>query len=86
MPTTAKTTLRAVDYLRYSTDMQRDSSIEDQARICQERMQREGWRYVRSYQDRAMSSSTRWRPDFQQVIDDARRGQFDVLVAGHSIA
>ena len=81
MPTTAKTTLRAVDYLRYSTDMQRDSSIEDQARICQERMQREGWRYVRSYQDRAMSSSTRWRPDFQQVIDDARRGQFDVLVA-----
>ena len=61
--------------------MSQNTSIEDQARICQERMQREGWRYVRSYQDRAMSSSTRWRPDFQLVIDDARRGQYDVLVA-----
>ena len=81
MPETTKPHLRAVDYLRYSTDMQRDTSIEDQARVCQERMQREGWRHARSYIDRAMSSSTRWRPDFQQVIDDARRGQFDVLVA-----
>ncbi len=80
MPATTKP-LRAVDYLRYSTDLQSPTSIEDQARICQERMQREGWRYVRSYQDRAMSSASRWRPDFQQLIDDARRGQFDVLVA-----
>ena len=81
MPNNSKPSLRSVDYLRYSTELQRDTSIDDQARICQERMRREGWRHVRSYQDRAMSSSTRCRPDFQQVIDDARRGQFDILVA-----
>ncbi len=72
---------RAVDYHRYSTDLQSDTSIEDQARICRERMHREGWVHVRSYQDRAMSSASRWRPDFQQIIEDAKRGQFDVVVA-----
>ena len=73
--------MRAVDYHRYSTDIQRDTSIEDQARICQERILREGWTHVRSYQDRAMSSASRWRPAFQQMIEDAQRGQFDVVVA-----
>jgi DNA invertase Pin-like site-specific DNA recombinase len=81
MPKADLTALRAVDYHRYSTDLQSWTSIEDQARICQERMRREGWVYVRSYQDRAMSSASRWRPAFQQMIEDAKRGQFDVVVA-----
>ena len=76
-----KTELKAVDYHRYSTDRQSDNSIEDQARICQERIRREGWVYVQSYQDRAMSSASRWRPGYLQMIDDARRGMFDVVVA-----
>ncbi|MEQ1713185.1 MAG: recombinase family protein, partial [Hyphomicrobium sp.] len=73
--------LRAVDYHRYSSDLQSDTSIEDQARICQERIRREGWIYLRSYHDRAMSSASRWRPDYQRMIEDAKRGQFDVVVA-----
>ncbi len=73
--------LRAADYQRYSTDLQRETSIEDQARICRERIDREGWRYVRCYQDRAMSSASRWRPAFLQIIEDAKRGLFDVVVA-----
>ena len=73
--------LRAAGYHRFSSDLQNCNSIEYQARVCQERIRREGWVYVRSYQDRAMSGSSRWRPDFQQLIDDARHGQFDVLVA-----
>ncbi|MFM9938677.1 MAG: recombinase family protein, partial [Hyphomicrobiaceae bacterium] len=81
MPPADKSKLRAADYARFSTDLQSDTSIADQARICQERMRREGWVHVRTYQDHAMSSASRWRPDYQQMIEDARRGQFDVVVA-----
>lgn len=66
---------------RYSTDAQRDASIEDQARICQERIRNEGWVYVGSYQDRAMSGASRLRPAYQKLLEDARRHHFDVVVA-----
>ena len=36
-------TLRAVIYARYSSDNQREASIEDQLRLCKERLVREGW-------------------------------------------
>ena len=36
-------------YARYSSDNQRDASIEDQLRLCRERAEREGWRIVDSY-------------------------------------
>jgi site-specific DNA recombinase len=71
----------AVDYGRYSNEIQSDASIEDQARICQERIRREGWTYLRSYQDRAMSGASRLRPAYQQLLEDARRGQFNIVVA-----
>ena len=81
MQGTIKIAYRAVDYHRYSSDNQRDASIEDQARICQEQISNEGWVYVRSYQDRAMSGASRLRPAYQKLLDDARRGEFDVVVA-----
>lgn len=34
---------RAAIYARFSSTMQREASIEDQVRICQERVLREGW-------------------------------------------
>ncbi len=81
MHNTNQTTLRAVDYERYSNEIQSDASIEDQARVCQERIHREGWKRVRSYQDRAMSGASRLRPAYQQLLEDARHLQFDVVVA-----
>jgi DNA invertase Pin-like site-specific DNA recombinase len=81
MPRADGRKLRAADYQRYSTDLQLETSIEDQARICRERIAHEGGTHIRSYQDRAMSSASRWRPAFQQMIKDAKRGQFDVVVA-----
>ena len=77
----ARATDKAVDYGRYSNEIQSDASIEDQARICQERIRREGWTYLRSYQDRAMSGASRLRPAYQQLLEDARRGQFNIVVA-----
>ena len=35
--------MRAVIYARYSSDLQRDASIEDQVRVCRRRIEAEGW-------------------------------------------
>ena len=73
--------MRWVHYGRFSTDMQNPKSIEDQLRICREHCDREGWTFVGAYGDAARSGSDRFRPDFQRVLNDARQGKFEVLVA-----
>ena len=55
---------RAVIYARYSSDNQRDASIEDQRRLCKERIAREGWTLVKVYRDAAISGSSTIRPSF----------------------
>ena len=49
-------------YARYSSDNQRDASIEDQLRLCRERADCEGWRIVDSYSDRSISGASLIRP------------------------
>ena len=48
----------AVIYARYSTDLQREASIEDQVRLCRKRIEQEGWQYRHAYTDRAMSAAS----------------------------
>ena len=48
----------AAIYARYSSDLQRDASIEDQIRLCKERAKREGWRVVNCYSDHAISGAS----------------------------
>src|SRR4051812_35985406 len=72
---------RAVIYARYSSDLQRAASIEDQLRLCRERIAREGWHLVATYTDRALSGADRLRPGYQKLMEDARAEQFDVVVA-----
>jgi site-specific DNA recombinase len=73
--------MRAVIYARYSTDLQAATSIEDQVRICRERIEREGWTYLHAYCDRAMSGTSHLRPGYQKLLEDARHRLFDVVVA-----
>ena len=73
--------MRAVVYARYSSHNQRDASIEDQVRVCRERIEREGWGLVTTYCDHALSGASRFRPDYQKLLEDARAGGFDVVVA-----
>jgi site-specific DNA recombinase len=73
--------MRAVIYARYSSDLQSPSSIEDQVRVCRERVDREGWTYLNAYCDRAVSGASRLRASYQTLLEDARRGAFDVVVA-----
>lgn len=73
---------RVALYARYSSDSQREASIEDQLRLCRERAEREGWRIVDSYTDAAISgASVVLRPGIRQLLEDAQDGRFDVVIA-----
>ena len=75
-------TLRAALYARYSSDQQRAASIEDQFRVCRERAAREGWKVVGAYKDSAISGDSMiLRLGIQALLEDARRGMFEILVA-----
>src|SRR5208282_2012916 len=73
--------MRAVIYALYSSDLQRDASIEDQVRTCKARIEKEGWMLVATYTDHAISGSNRLRPGYQKLLEDARGGAFDVVIA-----
>ena len=72
---------RVALYARFSTDMQREASIEDQLRICRERVEREGWTVETVYQDKGVSGATLLRPGIQNLLSDAQKGKFDLVVA-----
>lgn len=71
----------AVIYARYSSDLQRDASLEDQIRLCRARIEYEGWQYLHAYTDRAISGASALRPAYQSLIEDARRVHFGIVVA-----
>ena len=73
--------MRAVIYARYSTDLQSACSIEDQLRLCRARIEAEGWSLVNTYTDYAISGASRLRPGYQKLLEDARAGTFDIVVA-----
>jgi site-specific DNA recombinase len=49
--------MRAVIYARFSTDLQSAASIEDQVRICRERIEQDGHQTVQIYMDHAISGA-----------------------------
>src|SRR5215472_11908184 len=73
--------MRAVIYARYSSDLQREASIEDQVRLCREWIERQAWSFHHTYTDRAMSGSNAFRPGYQLLLQDAGTERFDVVVA-----
>ena len=73
--------MRAVIYARYSSNNQSSASIEDQVRQCKTRIEREGWTLIQVYSDAAISGATTLRPGYQKLLEHARAGAFDVVVA-----
>ncbi len=68
-------------YARYSSENQRDASIEDQLRLCRLHAERQGWTVVDSYRDRAISGASLLRPGIQELIQDAQRRRFEIVLA-----
>jgi len=73
--------IRVALYARYSSDNQRDASIGDQLRICREHAERQGWTVVDTYSDRAVSGASLMRSGIQELMQDARRRRFDIVLA-----
>lgn len=74
------TPLRAAAYARFSSEMQRDESIDAQLRAIREYAKKNGAIVVQEYIDRAHTATTDQRPAFQQMIYDAKRGAFNWVI------
>jgi site-specific DNA recombinase len=73
--------IHAAIYARYSSELQRDASIDDQVHLCRTRIKKEGWTLSATYTDRAQSGASRLRPGYQKLLEDVRAGQINVVVA-----
>lgn len=72
--------MKAVIYARYSSDNQREESIEGQLRECTAFAQKNDITILRNYIDRAFSAKTDNRPAFQEMIKDSGKKLFDVII------
>ncbi|EAP78133.1 recombinase family protein [Roseovarius nubinhibens] len=72
---------RTAIYARYSTDLQRDASIEDQIRLCEKKVRDAGGQVYQSYTDHAVSGASLMRPGIQMLMQDAAAGRFDQVYA-----
>ncbi len=72
--------MRAVIYARYSSDNQRDASIEDQLEVCRRYVAGQGWTEVFVYEDRSQSGASRFRAGYQRLLADAQAGIFDLII------
>ena len=72
--------MKGVIYARYSSDNQREESIEGQLRECKEYAERNDIMILGTYIDRALSAKTDNRPEFQHMIKDSAKDLFDVVL------
>ena len=71
----------AAIYARFSSENQREASIDDQIRVCTAYLARDGKSVVETYADYAVSGATTLRPGYQALLRDARARRFDVVIA-----
>ncbi len=73
--------MRAAIYARYSSALQSEASIEDQVRLCRERVEGQEGQVIEIYTDAAISGGTiANRPAMQALLHDAKQGVFDTVV------
>ena len=71
---------RAAIYARFSTDLQREESIDAQVRAMRDYASRNDIEILGEYIDRAKSATTDQRPYFQQMIEDSKDDLFDMVL------
>ena len=73
--------MRVAVYARFSTAMQRDTSIEDQERLCLRLIDGRGWSHIKTIADRGLSGASQTRPGYQDLLGFVRDNGCDVVVA-----
>lgn len=74
--------MRVALYGRYSSEGQREASIEDQYRNCEARVEKEGWQIVARYADKGISGTqdAQGRKGYAALLTAARAKAFDVCL------
>ena len=70
----------AVIYARYSSDNQSEQSIEGQLRVCNEYAKSHDILILNTYIDRAMTGTNDNRPDFQRMMKDSCKREWDYVL------
>ncbi|NFO67018.1 recombinase family protein [Clostridium botulinum] len=71
---------KAIIYARFSSNNQREESIDAQIRAAKEFAEREGYEIVATYADKAKSGTTDKRPEFLRMIKDCEKGVFNYII------
>lgn len=72
--------LKAAIYARYSSDNQREESIEAQIRAINQYAKANNIRIVKTYIDEAKSAKTDDRPNFTRMIKESSLGLFNMII------
>jgi len=72
--------VRAAVYARFSSDNQRDESIDAQLRALQDYAKRNNIIITKQYVDKAKSATTDNRPEFLAMIEDSKKDLFDIVL------
>ncbi|GLI56421.1 recombinase RecD [Propionigenium maris DSM 9537] len=72
--------IRGIAYARYSSENQKNESIDFQLRAINDYAKSHNIEVVETYIDRAKSATTDKRPDFQRMIRESEKGEFEVLL------
>ncbi len=72
--------VKAVIYARFSSDNQRDESIDAQIRAIREYAKKQDVVIVEEYIDKARSATTDNRPEFLRMISDSAKEEFDIVL------
>lgn len=72
--------MKAVIYARYSSDNQREESIEGQLRECKAFAEQNDMLVLDTYIDRALTAKSDNRPAFQKLMKDSEKQLFDIVL------
>ncbi len=72
--------MRAVIYARYSSERQTEQSIEGQVRVCEDYAKKNGYEIIHTYIDRAMTGRNDQRDDFQLMLRDSQKRNFEIVL------
>lgn len=72
--------INSVGYCRFSSDLQREESIDAQQRYIKAYAYQNHYKITKFYCDRAKSGKNMNRPEFQKMLEDSKKGNFQVII------